>query len=65
MMVDEQILKRLQDMLRTTVLVLEQLEQLQWLTKDIIEDLELELHPIDASKTSKTVEDPKTDVSIN
>jgi hypothetical protein len=43
-MVNEQIVKRLQDLLKLQLCVLEQLEQLEWLTKDLIEDLELDLH---------------------
>jgi hypothetical protein len=40
---NEQILKRLQDALKLQVCVLEQLEELQWLLKDVIEDLVLEI----------------------
>lgn len=43
---NEQILKRLQDTMKLYSVVLEQLEELQWLVKDIIEDLEEELNPI-------------------
>ena len=43
---NEQILKRLQDTMKLYSVVLEQLEELQWLVKDIIEDLEEELHPV-------------------
>lgn len=51
---NEQILKRLQDALKTYLLVLEQMEQVQWLIKDIIEDLELELHPVTPGQASTT-----------
>lgn len=43
---NEQILKRFQDILKLQVCLFEQLEELQWVTKDLIEDLEAELHPI-------------------
>lgn len=64
----EQILKRLQDTMKMFMIVLEQLEQLQWTTKDLIEDLEEELHPVqvqeDASKTSKIVKTSKEGVDV-
>lgn len=41
---NEQIIKRLQDTMKLFSVVLEQLEQLQWLVKDIIEDLEVDLN---------------------
>jgi len=54
---NEQILKRLQDTMKMLSVVLEQLEQLLWLTKDIIEDLELELNPNKTvAKSAPTIE---------
>jgi hypothetical protein len=40
---NDQILKRLQDMLKLQSAIIEQLETLAWLTKDIIEDLVIDL----------------------
>ena len=42
---NEQILKRLQDTMKLYSVVLEQLEQLQWTVKEILEDIELEISP--------------------
>ena len=55
---NEQILKRLQDTMKLYSVVLEQLEELQWTVKDIIEDLELDLHPAPVQDASpqKTIE---------
>jgi len=55
---NEQILKRLQDTMKLYSVVLEQLEELQWTVKDIIEDLELDLHtaPVQDAPPQKTVE---------
>ena len=40
----EQVLKRLQDMLKLQSALLEQLSELGWITKDVIEDLVLALN---------------------
>lgn len=56
---NEQVLKRLQDSMKMLAGCLEQLQEIGWLVHDIIEDLELELHPgqapvdgpVDGSKT--------------
>ena len=57
---NEQILKRLQDTMKLYSVVLEQLEELQWTVKDIIEDLELDLHPgqvpVQDASPQKTIE---------
>jgi len=40
---NEQILKRLQDILKIQSAIIEQLEELGWIMKDLIEDLVLDL----------------------
>lgn len=57
---NEQILKRLQDMLKLQSAILEQLSELGWITKDVIEDLVLALHdePFISQKGKEESEKP-------
>lgn len=59
---NEQILKRFQDLLKLQVCLFEQLEEIQWIIKDLIEDLEVELHPV-PDPGVKAVEISKDDVA--
>jgi hypothetical protein len=42
---NEQVLKRMEELLRMESMVIEQLEELSWLIKDVLNDLILELNP--------------------
>lgn len=51
----QQVLKRLEDMLRIQSAILEQSEELGWVLKDVLEDLVLALHEDSLPKEAKEV----------
>lgn len=55
---NEQILKRLQDILKIQSAIIEQLEQLGWMTKDLIEDLVLDLNKDSSVLQEEELEKP-------